>query len=219
MYLFIYRLLDSHVGLNVKGLKRGSTPSCDPGDQIVINKITPDWVKSQPLETVVVRRDPRSQTKALVNAGGLIFPALIGRSGRTALKIEGDGATPLASMRVLYGYYRADRVRPPMGRVPLVPIAADMGWCDAPDHGVYNRLVRLPFSASHENLMRDDNLYDICLVLDWNLRQRRRYRGSAIFFHLASPEGKPTQGCIAVSQRAMIRLLQIMGPHTSVRVV
>lgn len=185
----------------------------------MINKITPDWVKSQPLQTVVVRRDPRSQTRALVNAGGLIFPALIGRSGRTALKIEGDGATPLASMRVLYGFYRADRVRPPMGRVPLVPIAADMGWCDAPDHGVYNRPVRLPFSASHENLMRDDNLYDICLVLDWNLRQRRRYRGSAIFFHLASPEGKPTQGCIAVSQRAMIRLLQIMGPHTSVRVV
>ena len=50
---------------------------------------------------------------------------------------------------------------------------------------------RLPYPASHERLWRDDHLYDILVVLDWNLMNPRPYGGSAIFFHLASPDFSP----------------------------
>ncbi|MEX3011776.1 L,D-transpeptidase [Hoeflea sp. TYP-13] len=154
-----------------------------------------------------------------MNADGLVFQAFLGRSGCTAFKAEGDGATPLARMRIAYGFYRADRVSLPQTRLPMIPVRADMGWCDAPDHPSYNRPVRLPFGASHEVLMRNDRLYDICLVLDWNISERRRHRGSAIFMHLTHPEGKPTEGCIAVSPSAMRRLLPLLRKGTVVQVL
>jgi L,D-peptidoglycan transpeptidase YkuD (ErfK/YbiS/YcfS/YnhG family) len=194
------------------------TLSCDPGIKIVIDKIAKEYVKSQALRELIVTRHPRLHDRALVGAGGVVFPAMIGRSGKSVFKREGDGATPVASMRLLHGYYRSDRIRLPQTRLPLEPIRADLGWCDAPDHPSYNRPVRLPFDHSHELLMRDDGLYDVCLVLDWNIRARRRQGGSAIFFHLADPAHGPTEGCLAISRKNMLRLLPSLAPTTIVRV-
>ena len=122
-------------------------------------------------------------------------------------------------MRLLHGHYRADRVYLPQTRLAMRPIDERMGWCDAAHHPQYNRLVSLPFADSHERMMRSDGLYDICLVLDWNIRERRRHSGSAIFFHLAGPGHPPTEGCIAIARRAMLRLLPMLAPGTVVRVV
>lgn len=143
----------------------------------------------------------------MVAVGALAFPAAIGRGGLTACKREGDGATPRGRMRIEYGFFRPDRIGRPASRLALRPIRPAMGWCDAPGHPSYNRPVRLPFPASHEKLTREDGLYDICLVLDWNRTSRRRGRGSAIFLHIARPGYLPTEGCIAVSLPAMRRLL------------
>ena len=71
----------------------------------------------------------------------------------------------------------------------------------------------MPYAASHERMLRPDDLYDACIVLDWNIRPRRRGRGSAIFFHLARPGLTPTQGCVAVSRGVMRQLL----PHLNGR--
>lgn len=92
------------------------------------------------------------------------------------------------------------------------------GWCDDPGHPAYNRKVRLPFRASHERLWREDRLYDICLVLDYNLVRRSRYRGSAIFFHLTGEKGH-TEGCIAVSRKAMDLLLPRIAPGTRIEII
>ena len=43
--------------------------------------------------------------------------------------------------------------------------------------------------------------YDV-VVLDWNIRQRGRGRGSAIFLHVAKPGYPPTQGCVGVEIRS-----------------
>jgi L,D-peptidoglycan transpeptidase YkuD (ErfK/YbiS/YcfS/YnhG family) len=90
----------------------------------------------------------------------------------------------------------------------LRPIETDLGWCDEPDDRNYNRPVALPYAASHERMARDDDLYDFCLVWDWNLGRRARNRGSAVFLHLARPDGRPTAGCIAVQPATMHRLLR-----------
>jgi L,D-peptidoglycan transpeptidase YkuD (ErfK/YbiS/YcfS/YnhG family) len=169
--------------------------------------------------TVLVRPMPGQRSRAIVQFGGLTVPAAIGRSGRTALKHESDGATPIASMTLLYGFMRGDRVRFLQTALPLRKTRKDMLWCDQPDNPNYNRLVEAPFGASHEKMMREDGLYDICLVLDWNIRSRRRNRGSAIFFHLAKPGYLPTEGCVAVSLRDMRRLIGFMRRGTRVRVL
>lgn len=73
-----------------------------------------------------------------------------------------------------------------------------MLWCDEPRNANYNRLVKAPFALSHEEMMRKDGLYDVCLVLDWNITARSRNRGSAIFMHLIRPGYEPTAGCVAL---------------------
>jgi len=144
------------------------------------------------------------------------WTARLGRSGVSAHKREGDGATPRGRMQLEYGFFRGDRIALPSSRLRLVRIASDMGWCDSPSHPCYNRPVRLPFAASHERLMREDGLYDVCLVMEWNRRHRRRNAGSAIFFHVARPDFAPTEGCVAVSLPAMRQLLALAGPKTHV---
>jgi L,D-peptidoglycan transpeptidase YkuD (ErfK/YbiS/YcfS/YnhG family) len=117
-------------------------------------------------------------------------------------------------MRLLGGYHRTDQCVRGATRLPLKAITATLGWCEVPDDRNYNRAVAIPYGASHERMLRDDRLYDVCLVLDWNIRPRRRHRGSAIFFHLARPDMTPTQGCVAVSAKVMARLLPRLSNRT-----
>ncbi len=59
--------------------------------------------------TIVVRPAPGRKSRAIVRLGAMTVPAAIGRSGRTVMKREGDGATPIASMRLISGFRRGDR--------------------------------------------------------------------------------------------------------------
>lgn len=172
------------------------------------------------LPEILVRPAPGNPHQAIIEAGPLRFRAALGRSGRSSRKREGDGATPIAAMRLLHGYYRRDRMAGGFGTgLGMVPIRKSLLWCDAPDDANYNRPVTEPFIRSHERMMRADHLYDICLVMDWNIASRRRHCGSAIFFHLARPGYLPTEGCIAISKRDMLRLLPLIGPQTVVKVL
>lgn len=154
-----------------------------------------------------------------MQVGPLRLPAAIGRAGRTSRKREGDGATPIAAMRLLFGFSRGDRLSVPGAALPMRRIRPSMLWCDEPGHASYNRPVRAPFKPSHEEMQRADALYDICLVLDWNVTSRRRNAGSAIFFHLIRPGYEPTAGCIAVARRDMLRILPYLRRGTRVRVL
>jgi L,D-peptidoglycan transpeptidase YkuD (ErfK/YbiS/YcfS/YnhG family) len=173
--------------------------------------------------TIVVRKAPGKRDRALVQVGHWTIPAAIGRSGRTVLKREGDGGTPIASMKVLYGFTRGDRVRFLPTPLSMRRTRKDMLWCDQPADANYNRpvktSVKAPFKPSHEEMMRTDGLYDVCLVLDWNIRSRSRNRGSAIFFHLIKPGYEPTAGCVAISLANMKRLIRHIRTGDIVRVI
>lgn len=171
------------------------------------------------LSTLTVRARPGNRSQGLLVAGKAVFPCALGRGGISSNKREGDGATPLASMRILSGYFRGDHVAARRTRLAMAPIHAELGWCEVPDDRNYNRPVRIPYGASHETMRRSDSLYDYCLVLDWNISPRRRGRGSAIFFHLARPGFTPTQGCVAVTAKVMARLLPLLSDRTVLKVV
>lgn len=163
-----------------------------------------------PARILEVRRRPGKPSQGIINLAGLTFPCALGKGSVRTLKREGDGATPRATMKVLRGYFRRDGLVAPVTRLPMTPIRADLGWCEVPADRNYNRPVKMPYAASHETMRRKDHLYDACIVLDWNIRPRRRNCGSAIFFHLARPGYTPTEGCIAVSARTMQRLLPLL---------
>jgi L,D-peptidoglycan transpeptidase YkuD (ErfK/YbiS/YcfS/YnhG family) len=103
--------------------------------------------------------------------------------------------------------YRADRVRRPRTPLTLRAIRADDGWCEDEANRNYNRLVKLTRRSGADRLTREDNLYDLVIVLGYNDRPRVKGRGSAIFVHLARPGYAPTAGCIALSRRDLLMLL------------
>ena len=165
---------------------------------------------------IAVRALPGTGTTGILKAGNVSMRCALGRTGITAKKREGDGATPLASMAVCGGYIRRRSTFAARSALDLAPIGRRDGWCDAPADRNYNRPVRLPYAASHEEMWREDGLYDICLVLDWNVTERRRGRGSAIFLHVAQAGYPPTEGCVAVSARDMARLLPLLRRGTQI---
>ncbi len=172
----------------------------------------------RPLALIHVRALSPSARDARLTAGNIDVPCRLGRTGRTFLKREGDGATPrgtwpmrqVLARRASWGWLRT--------RLPVRFTAPDDGWCDAEGDRNYNRAVKLPYPASHEELWRKDHLYDVVVILGHNERPRVSGLGSAVFFHLADPEGGPTAGCIAVSAADMRKVLPLCGPKTRIRV-
>lgn len=161
---------------------------------------------------LIVRPLARDRTKGILTCGAITVPCALGRSGVIARKREGDGATPLGVFGLLSVSYRADRGRRPATVLTIQSLAPDMGWCDDPRHPRYNSPVDLPFDASHEKMWRDDRLYDIVVVLDCNMSPPVKGRGSAIFFHIAREDYRPTEGCIAVSPTHMRLILSQVAP-------
>jgi L,D-peptidoglycan transpeptidase YkuD (ErfK/YbiS/YcfS/YnhG family) len=157
----------------------------------------------------------KASPRGLLRAGSLILPCAIGSSGICHDKREGDGATPAGRWQLLDGFYRGDRIPRPRAWRLFQPLKRDMGWCDAPGSPSYNRPVKLPFSAGHENLWRDDALYDLVIVLGYNLYPRREGRGSAIFLHCARADFAPTAGCVALQPADLRRLLPLLSAKTT----
>jgi L,D-peptidoglycan transpeptidase YkuD (ErfK/YbiS/YcfS/YnhG family) len=145
----------------------------------------------------------------------------LGRSGVMAAdqKREGDGATPLGEWPLRRVLYRADHGGAPPTALETRAIMPDEGWCDAPDDPSYNRPVRLPYPASCERLWRDDRLYDLVVVLGHNDDPVVPHMGSAIFVHLASPDYRPTEGCVALRRPDLEALLRSSRPGDALRIV
>jgi L,D-peptidoglycan transpeptidase YkuD (ErfK/YbiS/YcfS/YnhG family) len=157
-------------------------------------------------------------TRGMVRLGPLAFPCALGRTGRRALKREGDGATPVGCWRLLQVLYRPDRIRRPATGLPVRQIKPADGWCDAPTDRNYNRPAQRPYPASAERLWRTDGLYDVIVVLSHNVRPRVRGGGSAIFMHVAQPGYAPTAGCIALKREHLLRLLRPLRAGAVLRV-
>jgi L,D-peptidoglycan transpeptidase YkuD (ErfK/YbiS/YcfS/YnhG family) len=142
----------------------------------------------------------------------------IGPAGIAPKALEGDGITPLGIFPLREVFYRADRVAKPETILTVRPIAQDDGWCDAPDDRNYNRRVKLPYSASAEDLWREDDIYDLVAVIGFNDAPVVAGKGSAIFLHLAKPGYPPTAGCVALTEDDLRAALAQLKPGDQVRI-
>jgi len=155
-------------------------------------------------ELVVV---PDTLTTGWLSFGGRRFRCALGRSGVSSAKREGDGATPLARMKLRRVFYRPDRVTTLITVLPTQALTPNDGWCDDPTSFEYNRFIRLPHKARHEKLWRNDDIYDVIVELGWNDEPVIHGNGSAIFLHVARKDYTPTEGCVALAIEDLLPLL------------
>jgi L,D-peptidoglycan transpeptidase YkuD (ErfK/YbiS/YcfS/YnhG family) len=155
-----------------------------------------------------------------VTAFGTPHRCAIGKGGAVpaATKKEGDGATPLGSWPVLGALLRPDRLPAPATRLPWRWLRPTDGWSDDPADPAYNRPVSHPHPFSAERLWRDDHAYDIILVLGHNLSPPVPGAGSAIFWHVAQPDFRPTEGCIAIERDPLTALLPHLEPGMALEI-
>jgi L,D-peptidoglycan transpeptidase YkuD (ErfK/YbiS/YcfS/YnhG family) len=144
--------------------------------------------------------------------------AICGHGGVRADKREGDGASPEGSFPLLNGFYRADRIARPASGLLMTALQPDDGWVDDPTDPNYNRPVKLPYPASHEEMWLKDGLYDLVVVIGYNTDPVVPGRGSAIFLHVARSDFAPTAGCIAIERQVLAGLLGLLGPGSRITI-
>ena len=142
----------------------------------------------------------------------------VGKRGIGIKKKEGDRITPKGKFKVKTILYRRDRLSLIRSKIPIIPIKKEMGWCDDPKSKKYNKLVKLPFNGSAEKLYKENNTYDIILVLNYNMNPIRRKKGSAIFIHVARKNYKSTLGCIAVSKKSLKKIIKRINKSTEIHI-
>ena len=142
----------------------------------------------------------------------------IGKKGIGLKKIEGDLITPKGSFRVKRVFYRKDRIKYFESKIPKSIIKKNMGWCDDPKSKYYNKLIRFPFSFSFEKLYRKDNIYDLILVLNYNINPIKINKGSAIFIHIAKKNFSSTKGCVAIRKFELIKLIKYLNKNSKVNI-
>ena len=158
----------------------------------------------------------------LINKNYLIYNKLkvkcaIGKNGIGYKKKEGDLITPSGIFRIKYILYRKDRVKIKT-KLKRKIIKKNLGWCDDPKSTHYNKPVKLPFTYSHEKLYKKENIYDIVLVLNYNMNPIKKNKGSAIFIHVAKNNFKKTEGCIAIKKLNLIKLIRKINANTKVKI-
>ena len=142
----------------------------------------------------------------------------VGRRGIRRKKREGDLVTPKGTFKIKQVLLRKDRVSKFQSKLLINNITKNMGWCDDPRSNKYNQLIKQPFSYNSEKLYRSDKIYDIIVVLDFNMNPTYKNKGSAIFIHVAKNNYSPTKGCIALKRIDLKRLLKIISKKTKVKI-
>ena len=146
------------------------------------------------------------------------FKCALGESGIGKKRKEGDDITPKGTFNVIEIYYRSDRVKKLSSKFKPIKITKKMGWCDDPKSKKYNQLIKLPTKYSHEILYRKENIYDLILVLNYNMKPIIKNKGSAIFIHVAKKNYKKTAGCIALKKVDLVNLVKEIERSTKVHI-
>ena len=139
----------------------------------------------------------------------------VGKNGIGFKKKEGDFITPKGVYKILKIFYRSDKIKKIKSGIPIFEIKKKYKWCTDPRNNNYNSLLTRKVNCIHENLFRDDNLYDLVLVLNYNLT-KKKYKGSAIFIHCKSEKKKFTEGCIALKKEDLKIITRNLTPLTKV---
>lgn len=139
------------------------------------------------------------------------------RTGPT--KREGDGRSPAGAFELgtLYGYAAAASDI----TLPYTPAAATLRCVDDPQSAEYNQIVPEREHASWrsaERMRRNDDLYELALVVRHNLDPVVAGHGSCIFVHVWQNANTPVTGCTALDKANLKTLVKWLEPNAAVLV-
>ena len=159
----------------------------------------------------------------IINKYGLLryknlnFRCALGKAGVGKKRVEGDNITPVGIYKIVKIFYRKDRIKKISSKFKLFSINKNMCWCDDSNSKHYNQLIKLPTNYTHEKLYRRDCVYDLILVLNYNIKPIIKNKGSAIFIHVTK-NYKKTAGCVALKKDHLIKLVSKINKSTRVKI-
>jgi L,D-peptidoglycan transpeptidase YkuD (ErfK/YbiS/YcfS/YnhG family) len=140
--------------------------------------------------------------------------AWLGRSGLSAHKHEGDGATPAGTFRLgdtMYGIAPDPGVNGAYHRL----VCGD--WWDedvrSPTYNAFRHVAcgtHPAFGGDSEALWRIAPQYRYFTVIEYNAQPPVPGRGSAIFLHVSA--GRPTAGCVSLPEAQLVQVLRWLRP-------
>ena len=155
--------------------------------------------------------------KETLTIDDFIFRCSIGKNGIKTQKKEGDKTTPRGTFSLGKLYYRADRVEKPITQINTRIISKGMGWCDDPKSSLYNKELIINDKIKHEKLFKKDNSYDYFIVINYNTKNIKQNKGSAIFIHLTK-NYKKTAGCIALKKKDFLIMVKLLNKKNKIKI-
>ena len=142
----------------------------------------------------------------------------LGKRGIGNKRREGDFITPKGNFKIKYILYRKDRIKRIQSKIKKIIIKKNMGWCDDPLSKNYNKLIKIPSEYNYEKLYKKDNVYDIILVLNYNMNPVVKNKGSAIFIHVTKANYKKTEGCVAIKKIHLLKIIKELKNNTKIKI-
>tara|TARA_B100000989_G_C19480090_1_gene444743 strand:+ start:385 stop:897 length:513 start_codon:yes stop_codon:yes gene_type:complete len=139
-----------------------------------------------------------------------VFECFIGLNGIGKKTREGDKKTPIGIFRINYILYRKDKIRNLKCNFKKIPISHSTIWSTDSRDTMYNQMRKKGFYFEHEKMFRNDNCYDLVVVLDYNTKLTKKFKGSAIFLHCKEKNRNFTDGCIAMNKHELLEILKIL---------
>ena len=155
----------------------------------------------------------------ILSYGNYKVKCAVGKRGIGIKLKEGDLITPKGIYKITKIFIRKDRIKNLRTKIKTFPIKKNMGWCNDPNSKSYNKLIKYPFNSTFEKLCRKDNIYDVVVVLNYNMKPIVRNKGSAVFLHISKKNYSPTEGCIAINKPHIKKLLTLISKSTKVKIV
>ncbi len=141
----------------------------------------------------------------------------LGINGLIESKTEGDKATPIGVFSLGNLYVRTDRIKKLKTHFKYLSISKKMAWSDEPNNKDYNKLININYDHK-ESFYRTDDIYNLILVINYNIEPITPHKGSAIFIHIAKNNYSSTQGCIGLSQVDFTEILLTLKPSDKIKI-
>ena len=142
----------------------------------------------------------------------------LGKRGIGNKRREGDFITPKGNFKIKYILYRKDRIKRIQSKIKKIIIKKNMGWCDDPLSKDYNKLIKIPSKYNYEKIYKKDNVYDIILVLNYNMNPIVKNKGSAIFIHVTKANYKKTEGCVAIKKVHLLKIIKELKKNIKIKI-
>ena len=178
--------------------------------------------QAAPTQIEVVAAGTTGTLVVYANANGkrqelLRTDAYVGKNGCSTDKHEGDGMTPVGVYEIRRGF---GLNTPPAVSIAYTQLRGGEQWVDDVASARYNQWVTKDTTPvdwkSAEDLTTETVAYKYVAVVEYNTDNIVKGAGSAIFLHCS--KGRPTAGCVSVSEESMIKILGLIKPGTRIAI-